>query len=264
MRELCLVLDTTGEYRLILKKGQLSELDEYTSRNFHNSEQIKERYKKEIQDFLKEYEEQLKNSKNPNYKGRICLVLPEKVGLKITDYQKSVLYKKHIVVFNQLLENKDAMNEFAYFEKNKEDKIVSDFICDIIRKPWNRKNATKHHINEWLKSIKKQPNIYYQVVRDMLHSYELLSKKKTYLKSIDEIYEDYIMKEKIKLQKKLEKKGNLKIQKNTEHEVVEDNEVMYYVNGSKWNPDELTLFDLDDIDEESEYIPDAKKNDFKR
>ncbi|MBE6149802.1 MAG: hypothetical protein E7170_03675 [Firmicutes bacterium] len=264
MRELCLILDTEGKYRIVLESGNLEEIDEYTSKKFSNSTDIRNKYKKQIDEFLKQYENQIKNSKNPNYKGRIALVLPEKVGSKIEDYQRSVLYRKHIIVFNQLIRNEEAMNAFAYYEKNKEDKIVSDFICDMIRKPWNRRNGNRQHINEWLRTIKKQPNIYYQVVRDLLMTYNELTNKKPYLKSIDNIYDDYIKEEERKIQERLALKGQLKLQTDTQHEVVEDNEIMYQINGSKWNVDELTLFDLDEIDETSEYIPDALRKEFKK
>ena len=88
--------------------------------------------------------------------------------------------------------------------------------------------------------------------------------KKTYLKSIDNIYDDYIKEEERKIQERLALKGQLKLQTDTQHEVVEDNEIMYQINGSKWDVDELTLFDLDEIDETSEYIPDALRKELKK
>lgn len=256
MRELCLVLDMTGNCRLTLKSGELSEIDKYTSKKFNDSEEIKQYYKKEIDDFLKENEENLKNSNNPNYKGRICMVLPEKVGHEITDYQRSILYKKHIIIFNELLNNRDAMCEFAYYEKNKKDKIVSDFICDIIRKPWNRRNSTSTHINEWLKTIKKQPDIYYQVIRDLLTSYENARKKKPYLRSIEQIYEDYIIKEKSKTPKK---EDDIATQEEPEHEVEFFEEpIEYYRNGDViLTEDEFVLLDHEDIQDDFPFPHDA-------
>ena len=146
-RELCLVLDKEGIHRLILKVGSSEEIDEYTTK-FENSEQIREKYKEQIEEFLEKYKEAIKKSKNPNYEGRIVIVIPENIGREIKEYQREVLYKKHIIAFKKFIEDKWTMMKFVDYEKNKrgKEKLVSDYFCSMVRRPWNNKTGAKGFI----------------------------------------------------------------------------------------------------------------------
>lgn len=257
--ELCLVLDTFGYHRLVLKKGSSYEIDEYTSKNFENSNQIREKYEKEIYNFLSSYKNKLEQSDNPNYNGRIAIVIPSKIGEDINFYQRKVIYKKHIITFNEAIKNKDLMVSFSLYERKKSHyskSLVTDYFHHMIRMPWNNKSLIKTYINGWIKEEKEKKIDYYEIVRDMLIVYENERKYKKNLLSFDERYELY---KKEKLLKKLSK-NNFKLEKNTNHVALEkhfEEEKFFNVNGNKYTIDELHLLDIEDIDLESDYIPDV-------
>ena len=262
-RELCLVLDEAGYYRLVLKKGLDHEIDEYTSKKFEGPEQIREVYKEEIEHFLELYKNRLEKSNNPSYKGRIVVVIPEKVGSDYRDYQRTVLYKKHIVAFNEIINNRKIMISFADYEKNKKEKLITDHFYYTIKKSWDRRNGVKKFIRDWLSYEKKRGIDYYKIIRDMLKVYEYERKSDTSLKTIDKIYEEYKQKQSYDLKKKMEKCGSIKLDKSS-HTVLpesikyeEDDHVV--INGVKYDIDEVTMFDMEQIDEStSSILPDGK------
>ena len=264
-RELCLVLDTKGYHRLVLKKGTIAEIDEYTTRYFESNDDIKKRYQKEIDEFLEKYKNELQSSNNPNYKGRLAIVLPENIGKSYTEYQRSVLLKKHIVVFNEYIKHKPVMVEFV---SNFGKRFSQSFLYSIYNR-WDLNN-TKTKINEWLKELKKDKNIYYDTVRNFIVNYERLRNPKNEnsiklnIPTIDEFYEQYKIKRANKLVKKAQDKKPLKLH-TSNYEVVKDSVVyeedeFYIVNGEKYTIDELEQFDLDDNAEYSDKVPDGLEN----
>lgn len=263
-RELCLILDVEGFIRLVLKKGTASEIDQYTSRYFEEVDDIKQRYKKEIEEFLEEYKEKLQNSTNPNYRGRLAVVIPEKVGQGYTEYQRSVLLKKHIVIFNEYIKHKPVMVQFvsSYGKKYSE-----SFLFSIYAK-WE-KNNTKTKINEWVRELKEDKEVYYDTVRNFLKNYEKLrcpsseSAIRLNIPSIDDFYAEYKNKKSARLKSKIEKVVPIKLQ-SSKHEVVsdsviyDDEEQFHTISESKYTQDELIQFDLDDnADYEDGFIPDG-------
>lgn len=255
IRELCLVLDTKGYYRLILKSGTSKEIDKFTSRKFCDSSAVRRLFKDEIDAYLNKYKDELEKSNNPNYKGRIVVVDPKEVGKDIVNYQKKVLYKKHAYAFLKFIKDKTLATEFTKYEMKKKDNcLITKQFFVVINSNWNMNN-TKTYINEWLKDIKNK-DYYYDIIRDMMAVYEIESKYRT-LPKIDDIYD----KHKKSLALRLERKNNLKLSRenNTLVYPVEFDDKKYNVNGFLYSVDELHLFDLDEIEDYSDYIPDGKR-----
>lgn len=261
-RELCLILDTYGYHRLVLKKGTIAEIDEYTSKYFESNDDIKKRFQKEIDEFLNRYKEKLQNSNNPNYKGRLAIVLPENIGKDYNEYQRSVLLKKHIVVFNEYIKHKPVMVQFV---SNFGKQFSQSLLYSIYRR-WDFNN-TKTKINEWVRELKKDKNNYYNTVRSFIMNYERLRNPKgensikLNIPTIDEFYKQYKIKKANNLSKKIKDKAPLKLE-SSNHKVVEDSVIyeedkFYTVNGNKYNMDELEQFDLDDNAEYSDLVPDG-------
>lgn len=271
-RELCLILDTEGYHRLVLKKGTIAEIDEYTSRYFEDGKDIKKRYQKEIDEFLDKYKEKLQKSNNPNYKGRLAIVLPEKIGKGYTEYQRSILLKKHIVVFNEYIKHKPVMAQFV----SNYGKFYSESFLFSIYARWDINN-TRTKINEWVKDLKKDKDVYYDTLRNFIKNYEKLrcpeseNMIKFNIPTIDEVYEEYKSKKANRLSKKMERIAPTKLQISN-HKVVNDTVVyeedeekeLYIVNGYKYTKEELEQFDLDDKAEyDDDIIPDGLGNEKK-
>lgn len=255
-RELCLVLDTKGEYRLKLLTGTKQEIDEYTSK-FEDSEAIRNKHLDRINVYLEQYKESLEKSNNPSYKGRIVVVDPKYVGMEITKYQKKTLFKKHIVSFKELIKSQNAMTSFCSYELKKENNCyISKYFSDMIKRYWMKK-GTKTEINRWLKEEKEKGN-YYEIVRDLLNSYEIQRTKNEKLPSCDEIYKQYLTEKAERISKikktKLYKTNHTLIKDSV---VIDDSPQYFTVNGNKYTIDELHLLDLEDIKSDSDYIPDG-------
>lgn len=264
--ELCLVLDTLGQHRLVLESGTEFDINNYTSKNFDDSMEIREKYKKEIDAYLESKKDILKNTNKPDYNGRIAIVIPENVGREIKYYQRKVLYKKHIVAFKELLEHQLIMVKFSEYEKGKkENGLVSDFFHKMVRRPWIRKYGVKTFIRNWISDEKKKQKNYFQIVRDLLQVYEYEREQKPDLPSCDEIYLAYQNEKEKQLYKRLEKRKNMKLsrqQRTNVNEVIieevdDEEDKLYMVNGNSYTIDELHLLDLDDIKDNSDYIPDG-------
>jgi hypothetical protein len=265
MEELCLVLDEFGLERLVLEKGENFKIDEYTSKNFENSRQIRAKYKHQIDEYLNKNKYNMALKYDINYKGRIVIVT-QADGNNI---MKKVLYKKHIVAFNEIIKDKEIMIKFSLYQRGKKNKsLVPDQFHYMIRSPWNKKNSVKTYINNWIKEEKQKQLDYYEIIRDMMIVYEK-ERNKYYLPSIDEIYDLYEKEKEQRIISKIQQKGSLKLQQNTMHTIVSNSietteEKMYCVNGNKYTIDELHLLDLEDIDSDSEYIPDVMSENIKR
>ena len=258
-RELCLILDTKGYHRLVLKKGTIAEIDEYTSRYFESNDDIKKKYQKEIDEFLEKYKDKLQNSNRPDYKGRLAIVLPENIGKGYTEYQREVLLKKHIVIFNEYIKHERVMKQFV----RNNSYLFSEMMFVYINSRWSI-NGTKTKINEWLKELKRDKKSYYNILRKFVGFYHKLSKDKIInanYPTIDEFYNQYKAKRANNLSQKIKEKVPLKLE-SSNHEVVKDSvvceeEKFYTVNDEKYTMEELEQFDLDDNAEYSDLVPDG-------
>lgn len=263
-RELCLILDKDGYYRLVLKSGTSFEIDDYTTK-FEDSDGIRKKHKKEINDFLQKYSDTIKNSNNPNYEGRIAVVIPKKIGMDITEYQKKVLYKKHIIAFEYFINDKTYLIDLVKYERSlrKDDKLVSDYISRIIFSRYVKNNTIIREFKKYLKEEKNRKIAYYDLVRDALACYNQSREYRPFLPSIDKIYEKYLKEKEEKIKNKINGIKNIKLQKNVVHEIVPDSiekKENFKVGDTVYDIDELHLLDLDDIEVgNSDYVPDGKR-----
>ncbi|MBO5095329.1 MAG: hypothetical protein J6B98_00430 [Bacilli bacterium] len=260
-RELCLVLDVTGKHRLVLKKDSNFEIDKYTSKNFEDSEQIRIKYQKEINEYLDSYKEALSKSNNPSYKGRIAVVDPNLIGQDIKSYQKRVLYKKHIASFNELIKSKETMVKFCEHQLSNKESLISRYIYNTISRYWYKK-GTKTVINKWIKD-EKENQTYYEAVRDLLFIYEQQRKEKECLPTFEQIYEDYKKQKEIKTKERINRRNKTKIYPNVNHTIVEnsveieESPTYFRVNDNMYTIDELHLFDIEELEPDSDYKPDG-------
>ncbi len=168
-------------------EGDLHEIDRLTSK-YLDSDAIRKKYRKEFALFQKKY---------PDAKNGAVRIFGESVknenGLR-------VLYKKHKVVFNHIIRDKNFLRWFARAELNKprSNRILSDIY--ILR------GITEFHleltrINQYLASIKKRDRAedgktgggkrYYHFMRILLNRYE--DYRKEFNKpSLDDIWKEYL------------------------------------------------------------------------
>ena len=112
MRTLALVLDDECEIYLPLFEGENSKVDEFTTKNFESSDDIRLYYKDKIEDFLDKKRVYLFGKKN--FRGRIVLL--ENVNGKM--YKSRVLYKDALIVAKEALENPKVMNCVVAIDSN--------------------------------------------------------------------------------------------------------------------------------------------------
>ena len=134
-RILCLVLDEEAKIKLPLFEGTPDEIDQYTTK-FANAEDLRKKYKVQIDNFLEENKEFLE-SRDPEkkkYNGRI-VVLENQNGIY---EQKRVLFKKHLIAFkNFIYKDRATMQEFVhlqnigYTQHNKK-KLLTSFVINKI------------------------------------------------------------------------------------------------------------------------------------
>lgn len=240
-RTLSLVLDEDCKLSLTLMKDDAVKIDEFTTKKFENSEQIREYYKKQIDEFLeqnKNYINSITRNTGRKFRGRIVILeLSEKNG-NLDYVEKRVLYKKHLVAFKELIKDKGTMIKFLELEKigyNQHGfrKLISPFLCREI-KYTNYKIVSQ---TDFLRrELKRDKNYFYDVLRIMIKAYEIERKKRN-LSTIDAIYKQVKVKP---ISKKVENVSNVTSLKDD----IEPN--FYNIDGISYHEDEIP-FDLDEL-----------------
>ncbi len=238
-RTLSLVLDDECKLSLTLMRDDAVKIDEFTTKKFENSEQIREYYKKQIDAFLeqnKNYINSIIRNTGRKFRGRI-VVLEVKENNKTIEYvERRVLYKKHLVAFKELIKDKGTMIKFLELEKigyNQHGfrKLISPFLCREI-KYTNYKVVSQ---TDFLRrELKRDKNYFYDVLRIMIKAYEIERKKRN-LKTIDAIY-------------KQTKTSKPKVSKDSVVRTLEDNNEpnFYNIDGISYYDEEIP-FDLDEL-----------------
>ena len=114
-RTLSLVLDEDCKLSLTLMKDDAVKIDEFTTKKFENSEQIREYYKKQIDEFLeqnKNYINSITRNTGRKFRGRIVILESREKNGNLDYVEKRVLYKKHLVAFKELIKDKGTMIKF--------------------------------------------------------------------------------------------------------------------------------------------------------
>ena len=118
-RILSLVLDEQGFNSLTLMKAEANEIDNFTTKKFENSEQIREHFKKKIEQFLeksKSYVNSVAKKRGKMFRGRIIILEAKEKNSDLEFIEKRVLYKKHLVAFKEIVKDKDTMLRFTKLE----------------------------------------------------------------------------------------------------------------------------------------------------
>lgn len=198
MRTLALVLDDECEIYLPLFEGENSKVDEFTTKNFESSDDIRLYYKDKIEDFLDKKRVYLFGKKN--FRGRIVLL--ENVNGKM--YKSRVLYKDALIVAKEALENPKVMNCVVAIDSNgrvnnhiyskleisykRKKMLLSPFVRDIIKRYDYPTKTNLKSVKQWLKSSKEN---YYEKIRLLVLSYIQARKIYPDLKTPSTLYREY-------------------------------------------------------------------------
>jgi len=245
-RKLSLVLDDRGLVSLTLFRADNITMDEYTTKHFESSEEIREKYKTEIDEFLKKNENYLnaiRNKSKKAFNGRIVLLQVD--SNNITEViEKRVLYKKHLIAFKELCKDRLTMQEFSKLNKIECNKYkLKSLITPHVQRYINH-NGTfdiKTRVKEMTSEIKRNENDFYEVLRLMISAYNIQRQDRKHLPTIDRIYKDYLKeKEQSKNKEKIVEQPVVKT------ETIETKDT-FNIDGTYYKQEEQELFDLDDI-----------------
>lgn len=244
-RCLSLVLDRDANISLTLEKMDAKALDEYISKNFNSSEDIRKKYKEKIDQYLSAHQNfinEVEENNGRRYAGSIVITeLLEDLTVK----RKKVLYKKDIRIFKEItnnkkfllaFENRDYINYINALENNENYKrVFLDYYARELRFRSTNENKFKRVIGQWRNAIKESYR-YYEIIRKTLKEYELRYKELN-LDSPTVVYSKYI-----------ENKSLANKQKELEEEIMAFDKLR---SGDKFEQD--LLMHMDDYEEPKRY-----------
>ena len=245
-RTLSLVLDNEGYNSLTLMKADSNEIDDFTTKTFDNSEQIREYYKDKIATFLeqnKSYISEVTRQTGKKFRGRIVILEANENNSSLYFVEKRVLYKKHLIAFKEMVNDKNTMIKFLQLEKigfNQYGfrRLISPF---LIKEITYTNFKCKSRVDFIRKEIKNNKKNFYDILRIIAKAYEIERKKRN-LPTIDSIYE-----------KSKNKTKNLTC-RSTKENLEQD---FYYVDGVYYPIDDIP-FDLEQLSKlETNYRPDG-------
>lgn len=192
--------DKECEISLVLKQGTLEELDIFTS-EFKNSEDIRRKFKKEIELFRESKKTYIEYSEKKNgikETGDIVLHSIEcsKNNQRI-NVRTRVLYKYHKLLLDELLQNKTLMKVFSrkcYKEiksniSSKDSNIcrLSEYESSKLSFPETvREDEYKSALNSFKKDLKKSDK-YFSTMREIFNIYRELCKNDSSLISFEKL-----------------------------------------------------------------------------
>lgn len=190
-RSLSLVLDPEFRLCLTLLKDEADKIDDFTTKNFESSLDIRKCFDKQIKQFLEEnkrYIYEVEHRSGKKFRGRIVVLEATNKNDSLILIEKRVLYKKHKNVFKELVKDKKTMLKFLEFEnigfiQYGYRRLISQFLRQqITYLDYNSKRKVDLIIKEL-----KQKN-FYDILRVIVKAYEFERKKRN-LPTIEEIYE---------------------------------------------------------------------------
>ena len=119
-RTLSLVLDEEGFESLTLMQDEAVKIDEFTTKKFEDSEQIREYFKPQIEAYLKEnknYIAKISQERGKLFRGRIVILELHERDNSLYFVEKRVLYKKNLVAFKEMVKDKLTMHRFLQLER---------------------------------------------------------------------------------------------------------------------------------------------------
>ena len=245
-RTLSLVLDEEGFKSLTLKKDEAVKIDEFTTKKFEDSEQIREYFKKQIDKYFEEnksYIEAISKRKGKPFRGRIVILEPQERDGSLYFVEKRVLYKKNIIAFKEMIKDKSTMQRFLQLERigfNQYGfrKLISPFLTREIK---YTDYKIKSRVDLIRREIKRNKNNFYDILRIISKAYEMERKNRPYLKTIEAIY------------KESKPKFDEDIVDNSRGDLKE----FYNIDGVSYPVDQIP-FDLDELRYmDTDYLPDG-------
>ena len=184
---------------LTLETMESKELDDYISKNFESSEDVRAKYNSKITSFLEQHKSLIETvEKNTGRKFRGSIVITE-LGGDLTLERKKVLYKKDIILFQEIIKNKKfllALNARDYINYNsalKERKpyirIFPEYYSRELHFRCTNENQFKRILSQWQNMLKDSLH-YYDIIRRVLKEYESRHLELK-LDSLDVIYSKY-------------------------------------------------------------------------
>lgn len=180
-RCLSLVLDKEAGISLTLEKMEAKALDEYISKNFTSSEDVRKKYSKQIEAYLAEHQNFIKEVEESNGKRYAGSIVITELQDDLTVKRIKVLYKKDIRIFKEIsknkkfilaIENRDYIN-YINSIKNKENyyRIFAEYYAKELRFRSENLNHFKRITGSWREAI-KESRYYYEIIRRVLKEYE--------------------------------------------------------------------------------------------
>jgi len=208
---------------LELEKMDSRELDEYISKKFNSSEEIRKRYQSEINQFLQNHSSflsRVQEETGKKYDGSIVIT---ELQDDLTIERKKVLYKKDIIQFNEIIKNKKFIlslesydylcNQSAYRSGEKYRRIFPEYYGKEFKFYCYNEQKFKKIMGQWKTMLKKSSN-YYDIIRKVLKEYQNRYKELG-LDSLDVVYSNYLNRKKkdnTKSFEKIEYLENLKLE----------------------------------------------------
>lgn len=180
-RCLSLVLDKEARISLTLEKMEAKALDEYISKNFTSSEDVRKKYSKQIEAYLAGHQNFIKEVEESNGKRYAGSIVITELQDDLTVKRIKVLYKKDIRIFKEIsknkkfilvVENRDYIN-YVNSIKNREDyyRIFLDYYAKELRFRSENPKHFKRIMGSWREAI-KESKLYYDIIRRVLKEYE--------------------------------------------------------------------------------------------
>lgn len=207
-RTLSLIIDDEAKLNLTLFSGTCQEIDEYTMKNFVNSEEIRKKYAKEIEPFLSANQAYIAASeKATGRKNRGKIVLLESVQKGTEHYliQQRVLYKSAPHVAKEAIKSRKVMQVVACIDsngkinpglynrlnifQNKGKYRLSRFVNELISKSNYPTQTNLRNVRQWLKYSEET---YYEKIRLLVTSYSHARRLYPGLKTPERIYSEYL------------------------------------------------------------------------
>lgn len=262
-RTLSLVLDDEGKLSLTLMRDDAVKIDEFTSKKFENSDQIRDYFRKQIDEFLeknKNYIDMVSKNTGKKFRGRIVVLEARENNNSIEYIEKRVLYKKHLVAFKELVKDENTMKRFLQLERigyNERGfrKLISQHLCHEIKYTNYRVVSQTDFLK---KELKKDKNNFYDILRIIIKAYEI-ERKYRKLKTIDALYKDYQNKKKSSQVEPIKTiiDDEMTFQKESlpaKTGIIEDNDKLYIIIDGQYIPIE----EAPDIDELNKYDTDFR------
>lgn len=180
------------------------ELDEFISKKFNSSDEIRKKYSSVIIPFLEKnstFLTRVENETGKKYEGSIVIT---EFHDDLTIERKKVLYKRDMILFKEIIKNKKFMlvlenydylcSQSAYRNHEKYRRIFPEYYGKELRFHCFNDEQFRKIIGQWRTSL-KQSSYYYDIVRTILKEYQSRYKELD-LGSLDVIYSEYLGKKK--------------------------------------------------------------------